>query len=573
MLSGTGTVAYNGWTFQGPRVSTELSVSPQLDEARRTTTCWVGRLTVNAIVTDDTNGQTAGGSAATNMETLRNLLMKTGGALTYSGWGTGDITVNTTSADRDCMWGPKTVSLEMKSIGSTYAFEVLWVVEFALAECGSGVPVGVGIVGNVLSYNYGVTYSIDQRGLTTRTISGHISIILNRASAGSTTFTKSADSLRDRIKPAVPVQFTRLSQEYRLSLDKSRLDFTFVDRELPSENSFPQGISTMDATHRTRVAFPKLQQAENVISGFVEVVKGYPMAWGMDRILLFLRERMFVAKYVSKGLFITSIEITEHIFQRRIDFSLTYRILTSGPNDFIAVSSLFKPVQSANLQAWGASLEQNAWHNRGVARLTFNTAADRIVDPCNQGSTSLSENGQYTNAASTFGSLGCQCPPKSASYYYWRNSLDVETESGTAVHTPMSLGFSGSESDVNPPSLGDGTIIAGASYSQPIKPVIQVLNNRVMVVMRGAALRVGYPSEIPELIRFLNSSNEFKLVESKVTNEPVSPSGCCLVYRAMWEFRYEVRVTPSQLSQFIADLPNATIKTRDDPNGTKVTGG
>jgi hypothetical protein len=70
-----------------------------------------------------------------------------------------------------------------------------------------------------------------------------------------------------------------------------------------------------------------------------------------------------------------------------------------------------------------------------------------------------------------------------------------------------------------------------------------------------------------------NSSDEFILVDSNVSNKVVTTNGCCEVYAAKWEFIYEVTVTPDQLSQFIQDLPKATIATRDDPTGKKIDGG
>ena len=582
----SGLCTYNGFTFAGPRLSSAITLTPERDEADRTVVFNVYRLTITGIITNDTAGQGAGSDATvltdtaqTNILTIQSQLSKDGASLIYDpGWGQGSgntgqlFTVNTGASDRDVAWGPKTRSIQISPVGTSLAFHVVWVVEFSIPQCTSG-QVPASALGLFRSFNFGIVYSINDRGLTTRTTKGHVSMTQNRSAANSNSFSQTADSLREQIVPTVPVGFKRDTHEYTLSQDKARLDFNFVDRELPSENSFPPGISNMEASQSMRVQFPKFIRVPCQISGFVEVVKGVAVSDGMNFVLTFLQERIGYARNRAP-LFITELEVTEDIFGRRIDFSIRWWFTCSQMQSAIYNSALFSAVQSFDPGAWNASMSSSAWRPRGVANLIPSITNDVIVDPCNQ---TLGSGFDYATQLYNYGQSGTlsnTVPPASQSYLKWENRLESQAKSVQSINTPMpsSAGNSGTRQEVQGMK---GYIIVGPdgtpTYYGP--STVQVSADRIKVFMIGEAIRIGYPCEIPTLVSFLNNQYGFALADSYVSNEIIGSSdNGVAIYGAVWRFEYDVYVTADQLTQFLNDLPSALVTTDDDPNGLKVFG-
>lgn len=586
-LTGTGYVSYNGVTLTGPTVNTSFTMRPVRDDANRTVVGNIYVLTVNAIVTDDANGLGNNGTGAdANIAALRAYLSKDGGELVVSGQGLGAFNVNTNSSNRDLKYGPHTVSLDCKQIGSTSAIEVTWIVEFQIAECESGTQVGV--LGNFRAINYSVSYSIDKAGLTIRTISGYVEIILNRTVPQGVFIPYTADDVRDVINPSVPVYFQRMSQNYTISPDKARITFNIVDQELPSDNGYPQGVSYIDVQHSVKssrnVGFPTLT---NVISGTIEMTKPYPASLAIERAMLIIRERVIWARAQNNNsVLLHSVDFTESLFSRTIDFSVTYEILKSGLQQMLTDSGLYKPLDSTTYGDWANSMKDLAWHERGVARLKHTPQQDRIVDPCNQNpNTSLSDEVLPLESNGQPYKLTNVCPPKSRSYLSFTNNVSIEAEGGALVeHSQMSVeGTSGETSD-------NIVLYDESQFSTPplnfLKGVIvqELRSANIYIVLRGSAMRLCYPSQFPDLkaiggwytppggeqgeadIRFYYMADE-----SRTTHVMAGYVGGLKVYAATWELRYKpANYNANDLQNLIFNIENLSFGTQDDPSGDKA---
>ena len=167
-------------------------------------------------------------------------LTKSGEELRYEGRGFGNEAVNR-GVVRDVDWGPHPGDVVLKPVGAGRAVEAEWQVTFTIPTCHDAAFTGV------MEWNFGVTYSIDADAVTTRTTRGHLVVANNRARPGDRAVTRSADTYRAAVTPGLLRGFKRESQEFTLSLDKSKLEYVFVDHEIGS-NAPGDGILSAEAS-------------------------------------------------------------------------------------------------------------------------------------------------------------------------------------------------------------------------------------------------------------------------------------------------------------------------------------
>lgn len=581
-LTGYGYIIYNGVTLSGPRLNVGFSVQPVRDDASRTTVGNRYSVVVEGIVTDDGNGILASGTTAeTNIANLRAALTKDGAALIIAGHGFGAIEVNTNSSNRDLKYGPRTIRLEAKQVGSIFAIQINWVFEFEISECSSGSQNG--ILGNYKAINYQVEYSINSAGLTTRTVSGYIEIILNRTSPGGVFIPYTADDFRHIINPQVPVWFQRTDQRYSISPDKSRIDFSIIDREQPGDNGYPEGVVSIDVRHRIHSSTGSWNTNYNTIAGHVEISKPYPTILAWERALMIIRERVMWARQQNdNSVLLQSVDITESIFSKRVEFSVTYKILNSGLQQLLTDTGVFRPLESTNYMSWANSVKNFAWHERGIAGLKHTPQQDRIVDPCNQDpNTALSD--AVVSYQSQFGiyNLSNKCPPKSRSYAMFKNMISIEIEGGSIVTHDVMSGA------LNSGNSGDNIILYDESqFSTPpmdyIKGAItqQIKQATIYIVLRGMATRVCYPCQFPDLKTIggttgngnnINDKFFFVADESQTSHIMSGYVGGIKTYSATWQLRYALKNhTSDDIKDLLFDIEKFSIGTQDDPTGGKA---
>lgn len=391
---------YNGMEFNGPLTQVWLEGNPVEDSSGRMTEFVLYRLHVTGVITYDRGGGTAQASPSASAEknkgikapetstpgsgshilptetadlrvgrdgfggnardTVRNRLLQQGGVLICTGHGFGDIFVNTSGGGRsadenlDVAWGPKPRSVTVKNLGGLNSvMEVDFVVEFCLGECWGGRPSGVSrSVPNLMSFTYGISYSVNQGGHTTRNVNGSLRVSVNREPVNS--IDNNAPNLRRNVRPGAVADyardyitqfmgndfidpaggFRRSSQNYSISPDRSRIDFQFTDVEIESDNAYPIGISSASMSHTTslqRESKGAFGKAHNRISGSFTAAAGFSAAHAWGRAYLVIRQRLMAARNDDQVFAILkSFSLTENIYAKSVSFDvswvLTYKL-------------------------------------------------------------------------------------------------------------------------------------------------------------------------------------------------------------------------------------------------------
>lgn len=539
-----GITKYNGYTFDG---ATESSCSIEFvkDEAQRTTIYHKMTFAIRGYATDPSGVD----SSLTN---LRNKLSKQGQEFVFTGHGLGnDIIVNATSGAglRDVKWGPIPQILEWEPVGANKAIAFTWQVVVHLPVCGGGFS---DATRGLLSLNYGATFRINDRGYTTRTIKGHLIIAQTR---NGRTVPDCADLYRNLLAIGKPDDFTR-EQDYDVSLDKSRLDFSITDTQIESRNPYPQGVVRISAGHRVAWSSRSRAKLANRISMEIEMAAGYSAAAAWAIFGTIVGQRIAIAQQFSgstgvSGIFIESLEVEEDIFGTRLGFSMGWRILGSLPQAMLTNLSLatgvWTPVQNANWQYWSYSLQQ-ANSNRGNAGLVLLPQNDTIIDLCGAGSTinwnasdSQPQNPQFPTAQP----LVPRCPPKGKSWLRYSNYFASSRERPVSVQkysqTPDS-----EQGDFDPQD-DSGFSYPPAQESASAKPAViqQGGRSQYYVTMIGHGKRVCYEIPRPRMVRI--GGQLATEVDGNFAQKQGETYMGLKTYEAIWSITYALPNSPGRL--------------------------
>jgi hypothetical protein len=374
-----GTLTYNAIAFGGSSQVT-LESSSVLDDAGRTTVYVRHMLTVRAVLY-------AASDTGSEFATIRDKLSQAGGHLVWDGQGTGRFDVNGTgSTQRDVTWGPKPKILSWAPIGSLRACEIVWQCEFCLPTS----PYLTFPYTQLLAFNYGVSYSIDRRGCTTRTISGYLQIPLTRAIAPDGFIfhdvPNTADSYRSLVNPPIPEQFRRDKQQFNLSPDKSRLDFTIVDEEIPSDNPYPPGVVNIDARQTSQWTRTQRQGGflRNRLTVSIELAFHVPMVNAYAIFLQIAKERISKSGGGTQSVIIEDLSCEEGLFDRSANFSVswrfTYDISTLVQTAMLTNTGLFSSLTCApTWVSWATSVASSTGPG-GYQNMTTASTSDKIID-------------------------------------------------------------------------------------------------------------------------------------------------------------------------------------------------
>jgi len=588
-----GSITYNGWTFTGPRVMWKIHGVPEKSGDGRTTLCNRYILTLRAIVTDDPNGlaahvgvsssqdsstystnlQTATFKARGNLQKIRALLSKNGGALDINGMGW-DIHLNkgTTDSMFDVRWGPTTKSLSIEPIGNGVVFQVDWVLEFSIPECYNnrsgdsghtqgtgnsedvsylGFPYkvsGLARMGIIESLVFEVHYDIDSAGLTERHVSGYITVAFNRSitiggSIDPSDVNATCDAVREAISPAIPDKFKRMGSHWRLSSDRTRLTFMIVDKELPGRNAYPPGVLDMYMTHRvisasTNLATNAPPTISNRFTGYFEVEKTAPIGLAFDKIVLIIQQRINAQTTdAQKQLVVVNvIDLEETIYgPRRLQFMISYEIIGLSQaallSDLIARTALFTDVNVDGLtfEAWrdsmidskgtttlhdGTVVPIGPWSQRGIAGLSFSPQEDTIVGPCDGPFGSLTMDYQPGYYIQNYGgSIRARCPVDPYNYEVYDSEIWIENEAGGVTHYPMTSSDIG-EADFEDVETNDGE--SATLIGDYRKPPSEDVSSRTQYLTAGSIVTLHFKGAG---IRLNNHVEIPKIITEKFTTK------------------------------------------------------
>lgn len=359
------TFQYNGFSFPSSTRS-HIRGRPLYDGADRTVATMVYTIQSVSIIAADTAEDTTDDQ----MNDLMNRLSKPGQRLVYADSGGGSFRVNVGNV-RDVMWGPKPRDVSIRPLGSQKAWELIWACEVAIPKCDNASYAGM-----IMAFNYDVDYKVDSDGYTTRLISGYLEIPMTRVGGGRTV-PDTADAYYEEIVPSIPAGFRRTEKLRHLSADKRRLEFSFVDEQIPG-GTFPVSITNFDGTLRTATTPMNWTKFDCSLSASYTVPAGVPRTAASDAFFNLLLDKARPSK--DKGRIFVSFDASEGLgLNRKINFNASW-FYVGTVADCLQDSGFWRPLPGVTWQQWQQSAGVN--DKRGSAGLVHSASDDAIVDLC-----------------------------------------------------------------------------------------------------------------------------------------------------------------------------------------------
>ena len=533
ILNDVGVCEYGGYTFDGASHVT-VRCEPVYDEARRTVGYHRYIVNVKGIVADP-------GNTNLSLRDIRYRLTKPGQSFRLYDKGFYNLYANCASPDgyiNDVAFGPKPKILSWAPVGSSMACEIEWECEVCIAYCAAP-----RYHAHFLAFNYTVTYGIDLRGLTVRSISGYYEIAMTRTLY---TVPMSCDSFRHHVNPVIPERFQRTRQDWNLSNDRRRMDFAIVDTELPSNNPWPLGVVKVDAKHR--VVWSRARNSatfRNVISVEVEMAPNQPMLNAFCVFANIVKARRVIAKanYDTETL-LDEITAVENIYDRTCSFTAGYRILKSRPRRLLADSGLWTPLEKNTWEEWADSIS-DITDQRGYANHTHIPAADPLIDPCGASYSipwdwSATEKEQESLLGKEL--LANEIPEADKSWLKYRNTITIY-RNRKQVHQEIMQAPDADDVDWSPhdtslpnfPATGgvDNIVQRGGKTSFRAR-------------MTGMAVRAGYVIPKPAITSIGTATARLKN-DDGFSQDILDTWLGLTIYRAKWDLWYDLDKAPEQV--------------------------
>lgn len=533
-LRATGELSYNGVDFDG---ATKITVSSQhvRDEANQTTIYMKYLITAVAVFQDN-------GGTDNDLMTVRSLLAEDGKRLVFRQKGFGDDLVVAPGGPRsDVRMGPKPQVLEWRPIGASRACEVVWTVETCVAECES-VHRRIG----VSAFNYQIDFDVDEHGDTTRATSGYIEIVQTRLP--SRKLSDSADKYREILAHGIPLGFKR-SQSFSLSADKSRLDFSFTDTQIPSNNPYPKKVTDIKASHRLSLSRNRAYFTErrNIITCEMTLKAGVAGTQSWLIFLSLLRQRIRAIKQTAgQQIFYDALEAEEDIFSRRCSFMLAFTYLKPY-RELIGDCGLWRPLTDFKWREWAEDTRE-VRGVRGNKGMFHNPATDLIIDLCGSVPTAslYIETEPRPPTSSTESLFKNDLPDPESSYLKYR-AYTIPHRDRPVIR----------QSTLQPPESDYGAKMAfdlQGRVTSPVNPfdygpkaqvadVLQVRGaGQYGVRLVGSAVRAGYPIPRPALVQA--NGRALEELSSHFPQVQVGNYFGVPVYRAQWEIAYALSSSP-----------------------------
>jgi hypothetical protein len=523
-----GSFEYNAVIFDA---ASRVTVNTEFvkDEAGRTVTYQRTTITVRAVVAP------GGGSADDSMEAIRRRLGEPAKDLIFAGRGFGnDLFVGPSQAVKDIKCGPMPEILAWEPIGSNRAAEIEWRVVVCIPACGDSAPRRTG----VLAMNYDMDFKIDRHGDTTRTISGYLEVAQIRTGKF---ISATADAYFEKLAaPALPGfhrEYTR-----KVSKDRSRLDFTITDIQIPSRNPYPLYVTDIRGTHRAewsrgRYGFQIRNTIAMEITPKATVTPSY--AWSL--FLDVVKQRRDIARQGNtKGVLIDRIEAEEDLFGRACRFTCSYHVLACLP-ELMTKSGLWQPL-GTNWGFWRASLADINGY-RGMAGMA--ASSDVIVDLCGE-EIYPSETQQPGMPPILVGSpigLKNEKPPDGSDYLFYDNQVIPSSKTPVTRQSVMQQPAEESPGDVTDPTADVPFSFPAATGTADILQVSGLASFAVQLV--GRAARVGRPVPRPRLAAF--GSATIKETNAWFAAKIIGNALGIPIYGAVWNLAYAATKSPGRV--------------------------
>lgn len=559
-----GTISYNGYTFPSLR-NAKVKFSPKYDDTGRVRVATEVTLVVAWILTTGSGESSHSGS----LDLIRTKLCEPGKDLDCTGVGLGSYSVGGAangSRKGDMLWGPRPQICEVESL-SFQASMLVWSCTFALADCGTA----DGSSGAyAIEHAFEITYAIDERGLLTRTVRGHLLIAARRS---GTSITANADSLREQMAQRVPVPtgFAR-SQTWQESADHSRLDFTFTDRQLESDDPYPPGITSIDVDISASSGQVGFTSWNIVVSGSVETAPGTPRDWGYTILYKIFSDRLQYIKGVGSKRTIVPVQysVSRALYGRRTSATIVYSVIDEvAKEELIKDVGLYNPLPG-NWSEWHNSLAKHQ-SARGVSGMgNPMPAGDAITNPCVGGLATFRVSADQQALNISVGNLTAPLEAKvedSASYQRWecwlgtnyRQSLTRQKNIQSFV--PATVDIGGSKDKITNLWTEGGAKITGETSAPTSEDTLQFSSapsGEVWLI--GRAIRLGKPVVVPRIKQVnLVGGGTVAVTESDadIKSAKVGMHGAVPMYAARWSIRY---YTAIPINGALEQIPNPITK-------------
>ena len=524
-----GTLTYNGYTFSD---ETQIVASMDFvyDEAGRTVAETRWTLTVHSVIyprVTDTNN-------ADHLQDVRRLLAAPGKRLILTDWGFGpDISLNSavTNTAQDVSFGPKPTSLVIKPVGATNSAVIDWQIQFHVPYCEDG-----GNYQGLQSLNYAISSRVDAFGWTTRTVTGYLQIAMTRTT--DDTVPDTADNYRNLINVPRLGGFTR-EEEFNLSHDKSRLEFTISDTEIQSFRPWPSDVMNIEASHEAEVNPRVRVRMDHNLSVTLDLT-----TQNRERALTIFKAIVSSLVQPSEDagytVFLDKLKMTEQLFGSSFSFNLTWRVLSESAAAAWFNDQGFFIDLGYNWTDW---LNSTAYRddNYGRAGLRSREFNDHLVDLCgsNSGVTEAYTKLSLTSPpAST--ELCNETPTPSNSWIHWEATFELRRDNSRVYE--VELGSTSIEAVTYDVSDTTGKTVP-ITTSTDLNRVVAQAPPGSYFVFRGKAERLGYP--IPEPIITSAGGVDLELMEeSRFLMKDHGLVNCVRKYSAAWEHVYYVPGDP-----------------------------
>ncbi|MFO0931035.1 MAG: hypothetical protein U0736_29055 [Gemmataceae bacterium] len=376
-------VGANSWTWPVTTTTEEISIEPVLDSAQRTVIYSNISLTLRCVLTGD--------DIEVATRAVAQILTKPAMPFVYVGKGYA-FQVNV-GATRDVLWGPIPRNVKLTELTANRSAVLTWSVRCAIPD-GPGARFKFA----PMAMNFTVDYDIDESGLTTRVVNGHLRIPMTRNSPTDRRLPDNVDSYREDICPPFVEGFRRVVPgSFHLNEGKDRIDFRFVDQQFESPNLPPVGCIKANATHQFNCPPGKLTQWNHTISGSYEIARTGAagvanarnafLALVADRVKASLDEIDRAQPTLVNGAqkkasaVPLSFRAQENIYGKpTIDYSMSWRVAGPDLPTMLQACGMGRPVPGGrNWKAWSDSVA-SVLGPRGQIGLTFGIGDDKIVD-------------------------------------------------------------------------------------------------------------------------------------------------------------------------------------------------
>lgn len=320
---------------------------------------------------------------------------------------------------KDIANGPQARFISIEKFINASTASVVWEVIFSVHPClitRKGVNLGEFPISHppILACDYSISTSIASYGTFTRTITGILLLGNYVEPQFKETFyipdgTRSSYGIVRQISDAFPLLPTCTRElTYDVSQDRLELRFTIVDAQIPTDDPYFPGCSSMNVQISVRsltaldsatlngtslTKSPSTNcaevQAQVSISGTVEIFKSFPKATAFNAFV------NICSTYFAKnpavqdpGYLVQNFGVTNHIYSREASFFVTYLILS--PLDMLIQKTLvFSKEAEENVdrgwENWNSSRVANntGYGFDGDKNLDPDSRNDKVVDACN----------------------------------------------------------------------------------------------------------------------------------------------------------------------------------------------